>query len=187
MKLFIDSADVEKIKEAWTWGILEGVTTSASSVAQTGRNAEEVYREICGAINAPVCVEIVALTAKDIISQGRTLAKTHKNVVLKVAITKEGLKAVRRLEEEGIATNVTVTFSAVQALLAAKANASYISPFVGKLDEMGHAGMDLVRQIKAIYRNYSFKTQIITSVVQHPVHILESALAGADGCALSYA
>jgi len=186
MKLFIESADVGKIKEAWSWGVLDGVTTSSGLVTQTGRKADELYREICAAVDGPVCVETVALTGKEIAAEARVLARNYRNVVVKVPITKEALKAVKRLEEEGIVTNVSVTFSPLQALLAAKAGASYVSPFVGRLDEAGHAGMEVVQQTKAIYKNYGFKTQIIASAVQHPMHVLEAALAGADGCAMSF-
>lgn len=186
MKLFIESAEVGKIKEAWGWGILDGVMTHPGLVAQTGRKADELYREICAAVDGPVCVEAVALMAKDIAVEARALSKISRNVVVKVPITKEGLKTVKRLEGEGITTNVTVTFSPFQALLAAKVGASYVSPFVGGLDEVGQAGAEVVRQIKTIYRNYGFKTQIIVSAVQHPMHVLEAALAGADVCAASF-
>ena len=163
MKLFIDSADVERIKEAWDWGIIDGVTTNPSHVAKTGRKHLDVYREICRIVNGPISLETVTLTSKEMLKEGRALAKIHKNVVVKVPITKEGLKAVKVFKAEGIQTNVTVTFSPLQALLAAKCGATYISPFVGRLDAIGHVGMDVVRQIKTIYGNYGYTTQVLTA------------------------
>src|SRR5215213_1366474 len=157
MKFFIDSADVEKIKEAWSWGIIDGVTTNPSHVAKTGRKHLDVYREICDIVDGPISLETITLTAGEMIAEGRALAKVHRNVVVKVPITREGLKAVKQLSSEKIRTNVTVTFSPLQALLAAKCGATYISPFVGRLDAIGHLGMDVVRQIKTIYDNYGYK------------------------------
>src|ERR1043165_3367535 len=157
MKLFIDSAEVDKIREAWEWGIIDGVTTNPSHVAKTGRKHLEVYREICDIVDGPISLETLTLTAKGMVKEGRALAKIHKNVVVKVPITREGLKAVKTFTGEGIKTNVTVTFSPLQALLAAKCGATYISPFGGPLDAIGHDGMDVVRQIKTIYTNYGFK------------------------------
>ena len=186
MKLFIDTADVKQIKEAWGWGIIDGVTTNPTHVAKTGRKPVEVYREICDIVDGPISLETVTLTAEEIAKEGRDLAKIHKNVVIKVPIIKEGLKAVKILASEGYRTNVTVTFSPLQAMLAAKVGATYISPFVGRLDAVGHDGMELVRQIKAIYRNYDFKTQIITAAVRHPRHVLEAALAGSDVTTLGF-
>src|SRR6266487_420440 len=185
MKLFIDSADVERIKEAWDWGIIDGVTTNPSHIAKTGRKHLDVYREICRIVNGPISLETVALTSKEMLQEGRALAKIHKNVVVKVPITKEGLKAVKAFKAQGIKTNVTVTFSPLQALLAAKCGATYISPFVGRLDAIGHVGMDVVRQIKTIYANYGYKTQVLTAAVRHPTHVLEAALAGSDACTMS--
>ena len=186
MKLFIDSADVPKIKEAWSWGIIDGVTTNPSHVASTGRKHLEVYREICDIVDGPISLETITTTAKEIIEEGRGLAKMHKNVVVKIVNTREGLKAVKALTSEGIKTNVTVTFSPLQALLAAKVGASYISPFVGRLDAIGHIGMDCVRQIRTIYDNYGFETEILTAAVRHPLHVLEAALAGSDVATMSY-
>ena len=186
MKIFIDTADVAQIKEAWSWGIIDGVTTNPTHVAKTGRKPEEVYREICDIVDGPVSLETISLTAKEIVKEGRVLAKIHKNAVVKVPIIKEGLKAVKEMAAEGIKTNVTVTFSPLQALLAAKCNATYISPFVGRLDAYGHIGMDTVRQIKTIYTNYGYKTQVLTAAVRHPLHVLEAALAGSDVATMSY-
>ena len=186
MKLFIDTADVTQIKEAWSWGIVDGVTTNPSHVAKTGRRPAELYREICDIVDGPISLETVGLTAQEILAEGRELAKVHKNAVVKVVNTREGLKAVKQFAAEGIKTNVTVTFSPLQALLAAKCGAAYISPFVGRLDAFGHFGMDVVRQIKTIYGNYGFKTEIIVAAVRHPTHVLEAALAGAGICTMSY-
>ena len=186
MKLFIDSADVTKIQQAWEWGIIDGVTTNPSHVAKTGRKHLDVYREICQLVDGPISLETVTLTAGEMLEEGRALAKIHKNVVVKVPITREGLKAVKQFTSEGIKTNVTVTFSPLQALLAAKCGATYISPFVGRLDAIGHNGMDIVRQIKSIYRNYGFATQVLTAAVRHPLHVLEASLAGCDACTLSF-
>lgn len=186
MKFFIDSADVEKIREAWGWGIIDGVTTNPTHVSKTGRKHLEVYREICGIVDGPISLETVTLTAQEMAEEGRALAKIHKNVVVKVPITKEGLKAVKIFTAEGIKTNVTVTFSPLQALLAAKCGATYISPFVGRLDAIGHDGMEVVRQIKTIYTNYGFETQVLTAAVRHPLHVLQAALAGSDVCTMGF-
>jgi transaldolase len=186
MKLFIDTADVAQVREAWSWGIIDGVTTNPSHVHKSGRKPSEVYREICDIVNGPISLETIALDADGIFREGVELAKIHKNVVIKVPIIKEGLKAVKRLSAEGYKTNVTVTFSPLQALLAAKVGATYISPFVGRLDAVGHDGMDLVRQIKTIYQNYGFKTQIIAAAARHPLHVLQAALAGADVMTMSF-
>jgi transaldolase len=186
MKLFIDTADVAQIREAWSWGIIDGVTTNPSHVQKSGRKPSEVYREICDIVDGPISLETVALEAAGIVNEARELAKIHKNVVIKVPIIKEGLKAVKVLAAEGHQTNVTVTFSPLQAMLAAKVGATYISPFVGRLDAVGHDGMELVRQIKTIYQNYGFKTQIITAAARHPLHVLQAALAGSDITTMSF-
>jgi transaldolase len=145
-----------------------------------------VYREICDIVDGPISLETITLTAKEMVPEGRALAKIHKNVVVKVPITKEGLKAVKEFTAEGIKTNVTVTFSPLQAMLAAKCGAAYISPFVGRLDAIGQFGMEVVRQIKTIYTNYGFKTQVLTAAVRHPTHVLEAALAGSDVCTMAF-
>lgn len=186
MKLFIDTADISQIREAWSWGVIDGVTTNPSHLAKTGRPPAEVYREICEIVDGPISLEAVSLTADEIVKEGRALAKLSPHVVIKVPIIREGLKAVKILAAEGLRTNVTVAFSPLQALLAAKAGATYISPFVGRLDAVGHDGMELVRQIKAIYRNYGFTTQIITAAVRHPQHVLQAALAGSDVATMAY-
>jgi transaldolase len=186
MRIFLDTADVKQIREAYSWGIIDGVTTNPTHVAKTGRNPAEVYREICSIVDGPISLETISLKSDEIIAEGRELAKIHKNVVIKVVNTKEGLKAVKQLRSEGFKTNVTVTFSPLQALLAAKCGATYISPFVGRLDAFGHIGMDTARQIKIIYNNYGYKTQLLVAAVRHPTHVLEAALAGADVCTMAY-
>jgi len=186
MKLFIDTADVGQIREAATWGVIDGVTTNPSHVAKSGRKASEVYREICDLVNGPISLETISLDADGIVKEGVELARIHKNVVIKVPIIKEGLKAVKILASEGYKTNVTVTFSPLQALLAAKVGATYVSPFVGRLDAVGHDGMEVVRQIKTIYQNYGFRTQIIAAAARHPLHVLHAALAGADVMTMSF-
>ncbi len=186
MKLFIDTANVTQIREATALGILDGCTTNPTHVAKTGRPAAEVYREICGLVPGPVSLETIGLTAVEMVDEGRALAKIADNVVVKIPVTPEGLKAVKALSSEGIKTNVTVTFSPLQALLAAKCGATYISPFVGRLDAFGHEGMDLVRQIKTIYANYGLRTEIIVAAIRHPLHVQQAALCGADICTLAY-
>lgn len=179
MRLFLDTAFIEEIEEVKSWGILDGVTTNPTHVSRTGRPARELYEEICRIVEGPVSLECVALDADEIVAEARGLAAIADNVVIKVPIMREGLKAVKRLTAEGIKTNVTVNFSAMQALLAAKCGATYISPFVGRLDLIGHFGIELIHQIKTIYDNYGYATQILAAALRHPAHVLESALAGA--------
>jgi transaldolase len=186
MKLFIDTAHIDEIREAVSWGIVDGVTTNPTHLSKTGRSAADAYQEICRTVDGPVSLETVSLDADGIVSEAKELVAIADNVVVKVPIMREGLKAVKRLAAEGIKTNVTVTFSALQALLAAKCGATYISPFVGRLDAVGHTGMELVRQIRQIYDNYGFETQIIVAAVRHPIHVLEAALAGADVCTMFF-
>lgn len=186
MKLFIDTADIAQIKDAWSWGIIDGVTTNPTHVMKTGRQPEEVYREILDLVDGPVSLETIATDAAGILAEGRALAKLHKNVVVKVPVIREGLKAVKALSAEGIQTNVTLNFSPLQAYLAAKCGATYISPFLGRLDAVGHLGMDLVKQTRTIYDNYGYATQILAAAIRHPEHVLQSALAGADVCTMSY-
>ena len=179
MRLFLDTAFIEEIEEVKSWGILDGVTTNPTHVSRTGRPARELYEEICRIVEGPVSLECIALDADEIVAEARGLAAIADNVVIKVPIMREGLKAVKRLTAEGIKTNVTVNFSAMQALLAAKCGATYISPFVGRLDLIGHFGIELVHQIKTIYDNYGYSTQILAAALRNPAHVLESALAGA--------
>lgn len=180
MKLFLDTAKVEHIREAAAWGILDGVTTNPSLVAKEGRNFREVLEEILRIVDGPISAEVVSVKADDIVAEGRKLAKIHANIVVKVPLIVDGLKAVKVLTAEGIRTNVTLCFSAVQALLAAKAGATYISPFVGRLDDIGIEGMDLIREIRQVYDNYGFTTQILTASCRTANHVRDAALAGSD-------
>jgi transaldolase len=186
MQLFIDTADIAQVREAYSWGIVDGVTTNPTHVAKTGKPARDVYREICAAVKGPVSLETIGTDAETIVSEAKELVKIADNVVVKVPLMREGLMAVRRLSEMGIKTNVTVTFSPLQALLAAKCGATYVSPFVGRLDAVGHVGMDLVRQIVAIYGHYRYTTQVLVAAVRHPEHVLQAALAGAPVCTMSF-
>jgi transaldolase len=186
MKIFLDTADLEQIELVSSWGILDGVTTNPTHVSKTGKSPRELYPEICAKVAGPVSLETVGLDADTIVKEGRALAKIASNVVVKVPLMKEGLIAVKRLAAEGIHTNVTVTFSPLQALLAAKAGATYISPFVGRLDYVGHRGIELAEQIRTIYDNYDYKTEIIVAAIRNPIHVLDAALAGCEICTMSY-
>ncbi len=186
MKLFIDTAMIDEIKEAWSWGILDGVTTNPTHVAASGKKFYDVIEEICAIVDGPISAEAVSLDAEGIIKEAQDLKQIHKNIVVKVPVIREGIKAVKTLTEKGIKTNMTLNFSASQALLAAKVGAAYISPFVGRLDYINQVGMDLVRQIKQIYCNYGYKTEIIVAAVRHPEHVLQSALIGADICTMRF-
>ena len=180
MKFFIDTANIKEIKEADSMGMVDGVTTNPSLVAKEGREFEGLIKEICEIVEGPVNAEVISTETKGMLTEGRKLVKIHKNVVVKIPMTIDGLKAVRQLTEEGIRTNVTLVFSPIQALMAAKAGAAYVSPFVGRLDDVVHDGMLLVEQIAEIYNNYAIETEIIVASVRHPLHVLESALIGAD-------
>ena len=180
MKIFIDTANVDEIRQANALGVLDGVTTNPTLVSREGRPFEEVIKEICSIVDGPINAEVVSLESEGMVKEARGLSKIHKNIVVKIPLIKEGLKAVKILSGEGIHTNVTLCFSPSQALLAAKAGASYVSPFVGRLDDISHIGMDLVRQIRVIYDNYGYKTEIIVASIRNPLHVVEAALAGAD-------
>jgi transaldolase len=180
VKIFLDTANVAHIREAASWGILDGVTTNPSLVAKEGRKFREVLDDICRIVNGPISAEVVSVKAEEMIREGRQLAKIHDNIVVKVPLIVEGLKAVKVLAGEGIPCNVTLCFSAGQALLAAKAGAAYISPFIGRLDDIGVEGMDLIREIKAIYANFGYKTQILAASCRTPNHVRDAAVAGAD-------
>ena len=180
MKFFIDTAITEEIKQAQSWGVLDGVTTNPSKMAEAGRKFRDVVDDICGMVDGPVSVEVVSTDTEGMLKEARDLAQISENVVVKIPLIKEGITAVKTLSSEGIKTNVTLNFSAVQALLAAKAGATYISPFVGRLDAIGHEGMELVSQIKTVYDNYGYDTEIIVAAARHPQHVLEAALMGAD-------
>ena len=180
MKFFIDTANIEEIKKANELGLLDGVTTNPSLISKEGREFKELIIEICGIVNGPVSAEVISSDAKGMIKEARELAKLANNIVVKIPLIKEGLKAVKILSEEGIKTNVTLCFSAVQALMAAKAGANYISPFVGRLDDIGHDGMEIVEQILGIYENYGYETEVIVASIRNPIHVLKAALMGAD-------
>ncbi|MBT4540116.1 fructose-6-phosphate aldolase [Candidatus Woesearchaeota archaeon] len=179
MKIFIDTADVEEIKRLNDIGIIDGVTTNPSLIAKEGRNFEQVVKEITEIVDGPISAEAVSLDAEGMIKEGKELSKIHKNIIIKVPMTSEGIKAVKVLEAEGIKCNVTLTFSANQAILAAKAGASFVSPFVGRLDDIGEKGMDVIKEIVEIYKNYNFKTEIIVASVRNLEHVKESGMLGA--------
>ncbi len=178
MKIFIDSADLIEIKKAAELGVLDGCTTNPSLLAKAGRKIEGAISEICEIVDGPVSAEVIATAYEEILREGRLLAKLHKHVVVKVPLTVDGLRAVKTLKKEGTRTNVTLCFSASQALLAAKAGAAYISPFVGRLDDASQEGIELVEQIVAIYDNYGFDTQVLAASLRSPLHVVQSALAG---------
>lgn len=180
MKFFIDTADISEIKAAYDRGWVDGVTTNPSLIAKSGRPLPEVIKEICSIVNGPISAEVLSLESKEMFREGLELAKIHKNVVVKVPMTEEGMIAVRLFAKEGIRTNVTLCFSPMQALLAAKAGAYLISPFVGRLDDISYDGMKLIRQIRTIYDNYKFKTEVLVASIRNPVHLVKSALMGAD-------
>ncbi|HAD05337.1 MAG: fructose-6-phosphate aldolase [Desulfuromonadales bacterium GWD2_61_12] len=186
MKFFIDTAEVAEIRAASELGLVDGVTTNPSLIAKSGRDFREVIREITGIVDGPISAEVIALDAPGMLTEGRELAKIHRNIVIKVPMTGEGLKAARIFAAEGIRTNVTLIFSPLQALLAAKAGASYVSPFVGRLDDVGHDGMEGVEQIKTIFDNYGYATEVIVASVRSPLHVLNAGLIGADICTIPY-
>ncbi|QQR91533.1 MAG: fructose-6-phosphate aldolase [Myxococcales bacterium] len=186
MKIFIDTADVSEIREAAAMGVIDGVTTNPSLVAKSGRSMSAVIEEICSIIDGPISAEVLAVDAEGIYKEGLALSKVHKNIVVKVPLIAEGLKAVKKLSSEGIPCNVTLCFSANQALLAAKAGAAYISPFIGRLDDVSTDGMELIEQIVGIYRNYDFQTEVLAASIRHPVHVLQCAMIGADVATLPF-
>ncbi|SHE27912.1 MULTISPECIES: fructose-6-phosphate aldolase [Caloramator] len=186
MKLFIDTANVDEIREAERLGIICGVTTNPSLIAKEGRDFVEVVKEITEIVDGPISAEVISLEAEGMIMEARELAKIHKNIVIKIPMTLEGLKAVKVLSKEGIKTNVTLIFSSAQALLAAKAGATYVSPFVGRLDDIGHNGMTLIEEIVRIFDNYGIETEIIAASIRHPMHVVEAALAGAHIATVPY-
>jgi len=179
MKIFIDTADVAAIREYAAIGIIDGVTTNPSLIAKTGRRFEDVVKEICAVVDGPISAEAIAVDSKEMIPEARALAKIHKNIVVKIPMTAEGLKTVRVVSAEGIKTNVTLCFSSPQALLAAKAGATYLSPFVGRLDDVAADGMGLIEEIVEIYDNYDFETQVLVASIRHPLHFVEAARMGA--------
>ena len=175
MKFFLDTANLDEIRKGAGWGILDGVTTNPSLIAKEGRPIEEQVRLICEIVNGDISAEVVSLEADEMVREGRALARLHQNVVVKVPLTRDGIQATSMLSREGIRVNVTLCFSPAQALLAAKAGAYIVSPFVGRLDDIGAVGMDLIRNIVTIYRNYGFKTQVLAASVRSPAHVVEAA------------
>jgi transaldolase len=180
MKIFIDSGDIGEIREAVAMGAIDGVTTNPSLLSKAGKPIKKAIAEICELVDGPISAEVLATTTEQILEEGRELAKIHPNVVVKVPLLMDGLKAVKTFTREGTKTNVTLCFSPTQALLAAKAGASYISPFVGRLDDIADDGMKLIEQIVGIYGNYDFDTEVLVASIRHPVHVVQAALLGAD-------
>ncbi len=180
MKFFIDTANINEIKEANDMGMVDGVTTNPSLIAKEGRDFEEIIKEICEIVDGPISAEVVSTDTEGMLEEARKLSKIHNNIVIKIPMLVDGLKATRKLSEEGIKTNVTLVFSPLQALMAAKAGATYVSPFIGRLDDISQEGLLLVEQIVEIYSNYAFDTEIIVASIRNPLHVLESALMGAD-------
>ncbi|MRR35704.1 fructose-6-phosphate aldolase [bacterium] len=186
MKFFIDTADVNEIREAHELGLVDGVTTNPSLIAKSGRKFEDVIKEITGIVDGPISAEVVSLDHDGMIREAEELAKIHKNIVIKLPMTPEGLKACTTLTKEGIKTNVTLIFTAMQALLAAKAGATYVSPFVGRLDDISQDGMGIIDDIKTIFDNYGYTAEIIVASVRNPIHVLNAALIGADIATIPY-
>lgn len=186
MKIFIDSADLDEIRDAAAMGVVDGVTTNPTLVSRTGRKLADVIRDICEIVDGPISAEVTAVDADGIVREGRELAAIHPNVVVKVPLIAEGLKAVRTLTDESIETNVTLCFSATQGLLAAKAGASYISPFLGRIDDIGGDGMELVEQLVTIYQNYDLPTQVLAASIRHPLHVIRAAEIGAHVATLPH-
>lgn len=186
MKIFIDSADLAEIKAAAAMGVVDGVTTNPSLVAKTGKPLERVIREICEVVDGPISAEVLATDYEGIVREGKVLAAIHPNIVVKVPLIADGLRAVRALRGDGIHTNVTLCFSAPQALLAAKAGATYISPFLGRIDDVGGDGIELIGQIVMIYNNYGYETEVLAASIRHPVHLVRCAELGADVATIPY-
>ncbi|MCX7927122.1 MAG: fructose-6-phosphate aldolase [Candidatus Omnitrophica bacterium] len=180
MKIFIDTANIEEIKQAQQLGLIDGVTTNPTLIAKEKRPAYEILEQICKIVSGPVSAEVISQTSLEMVKEARELAKIANNIVIKIPLIKEGLKAVQLLSKENIKTNVTLCFSPSQALLAAKAGATYVSPFIGRLDDISQEGMQIIKDIKKIYSNYQFKTEIIVASVRNPMHVVEAALIGAD-------
>jgi len=187
MKIFLDTADVGELKEGVAMGILDGCTTNPSLIAKEKRPFRPLVEEICSVVPGPVSLEVVATDEEGMVKEGKELAQIAPNVVVKCPLTKDGLKAVRRLTREGIKVNQTLCFSATQALLSAKAGATYVSPFLGRLDDIAHVGMDLIRQILEIYGNYGFQTQVLAASIRNPLHVVDAALAGAHVATMPFA
>jgi transaldolase len=186
MKFFIDTANIEEIKKAWELGVINGVTTNPSLISKEKKEPVALFKEICAIVDGPISAEVIGTRADEMVKEAEALAKIHENIVVKIPMIEEGLKAVKRLTAAGIKTNVTLIFSPSQALLAAKAGATYVSPFVGRLDDISHNGMDIVADIQTIYENYDFDTEIIVASIRNPLHVIEAALIGADIATIPY-
>jgi transaldolase len=186
MKFFIDTANIEEIKKAWSLGVIDGVTTNPSLISKEGKDPIELLKEICSIVNGPVSAEAVSMISDEMVKEAEILSKIHENIVVKIPMIEQGLKAVKRLSAMGIKINVTLIFSPIQALLAAKAGATYVSPFVGRLDDISHNGMGIVSEIVDIFANYMFDTEIIVASIRNPLHVLESAKMGAHIATIPY-
>ncbi|HUU44497.1 MAG TPA: fructose-6-phosphate aldolase [Acidobacteriota bacterium] len=186
MKIFLDTANVDQIREAASWGILDGVTTNPSLAAKEGRSFDDVLKEIVALVKGPISAEVVADRADDMVEQGERLSEVASNIVIKIPMTPEGLKAIRMLREREIDTNCTLIFNATQGILAAKAGATFVSPFLGRLDDIGHDGMDLISQLVTVFDNYAFNTEVLAASIRHPLHVVEAALHGADVCTIPW-
>lgn len=186
MEFFIDTGDVNEIKTAYAWGFVDGVTTNPSLVAKTGMGQKELITQIAEIVDGPISAEVISTEAQEMIKEGTELAKIHKNVVIKLPMTKDGMIACKHFSQAGIKTNVTLIFSANQALLAAKNGATYVSPFVGRLDDVGQTGMDLIQEIRVIFNNYGFETKILAASLRHSQHVKEAAMVGADTATLPF-
>jgi len=186
MQIFIDSADIEEIRDAAAMGVVDGVTTNPSLVAKTGRPFRDVLVDICEVIDGPISAEVIATDYDGMMKEARSLAKMHDNIVVKIPLIAEGLKAVRTLTHEGIRTNVTLCFSPTQGLLAAKAGATYVSPFIGRIDDISGDGMEIIQQLVTIYQNYNLTTQVLAASIRHPVHVVQASLIGADVATLPH-
>lgn len=187
MKFFLDSANISEIKESVALGLIDGITTNPSLVSKEKKDFRKLIEEICQIVDGPISAEVVATDEEGMVEEGRSLAKIHKNVVVKVPMTANGLKATRRLSNEGTRVNVTLIFSPAQALLAAKAGATYVSPFIGRLDDVGQVGMELIEQIVSIFSNYSFKTEVLVASIRNPIHVIQAAQLGAGVATMPFA
>jgi len=186
MKFFLDTANIDEIKDANAMGMVDGVTTNPSLIAKEGRDFEEVIKEICEIVDGPISAEVISTDSEGMLKEARHLAGLHKNIVVKIPMTVDGIKATCQLTKEGIKTNVTLVFSPLQALMAAKAGATYVSPFLGRLDDLSQDGLQLIEQIVEIYANYAYETEIIVASVRNPLHVLDSAIIGADIATIPY-
>jgi transaldolase len=186
MQFFIDTAEIEEIKKAHAWGFIDGVTTNPSLIAKSGKKQEDVIKQICDIVDGPISAEVIATDYEGMIKEGEALSKIHKNVVVKIPMTEDGMKACKWFSNHNIKTNVTLVFSPNQALLAAKNGATYVSPFIGRLDDIGHNGMELINEIKTIFDNYGYGTQVLAASIRHSQHVRDAALVGSDVATIPY-